>query len=52
MAPFVVSDDVFMVLDLVPGALDGIQGIVKYPEAFDAIVGGGISSGKKINSLS
>jgi putative acetyltransferase len=52
MAPFIVADDVFMVLDLVPGALDGIQGMVKYPKAFDAIMGGGISSGKKIRSLS
>jgi putative acetyltransferase len=48
VAPFVVADDVFMVLGLVPGALDGIQGMVKYPEAFDVIVG----SGKRINSLS
>jgi putative acetyltransferase len=51
-APFIVADDVFMVLGLVPGALDGIQGTVKYPDAFDAIVGSRISSGKKINSLS
>jgi putative acetyltransferase len=52
VAPFVVADDVFMVLDLVPGALDGIHGMVKYPKAFDTIVGGGTRSGKKIKSLS
>jgi putative acetyltransferase len=52
VAPFIVADEVFMVLGLVPGALDGIQGTVNYPEAFDAIVGSRISSGKKINSLS
>jgi putative acetyltransferase len=49
IAPFHVADDVFMVLGLDPHALDGIRGTVRYPEAFDAIVG---SSGKKINSLS
>jgi putative acetyltransferase len=52
VAPFVVADEVFMVLGLVHGALDGIQGTVKYPEAFDAIVGSRISNGEKINSLS
>ncbi len=40
-APFTVDNDVFMVLALDPGALDGIQGTVKYPAAFDAIVGNG-----------
>ncbi len=39
VAPFIVADDVFMVLGLDPGALAGIQGTVHYPEAFDAIVG-------------
>ena len=52
VAPFIVADEVFMVLGLDPGALVGIQGTVNYPEAFDAIVGGGTSSGKKIKSLS
>lgn len=52
IAPFIVADEVFMVMGLVPGALDGIQGTVRYPEAFDAIVGCRMSSGKKINSLS
>jgi putative acetyltransferase len=52
VAPFAVADDVFMVLALDPGALDGIQGIVKYPEAFDAIEGMSIPKSKKINSLS
>jgi hypothetical protein len=41
-----------MVLALDPGALDGIQGIVKYPEAFDAIEGMSIPKSKQINSLS
>jgi predicted N-acetyltransferase YhbS len=52
VAPFVVADDVFMVLGLVPGALDGIQGMVKYPDAFDAIVGIRTTNGEKINLLS
>jgi putative acetyltransferase len=26
--------DAFMVLELVPGALDGIRGVVRYPDAF------------------
>ena len=52
VAPFAVADDVFMVLALDPGALDGIQGTVKYPEAFDAIVGMSMPKRKKVNSLS
>ncbi|MDP2997611.1 MAG: N-acetyltransferase [Bryobacterales bacterium] len=28
------SGDVFMALELIPGALDGVTGIVRYPEAF------------------
>ncbi len=52
VAPFIVADDVFMVLGLDPGALVGIQGTVHYPEAFDAIVGNRLNSGKKINSVS
>jgi putative acetyltransferase len=52
VAPFAVADDVFMVLALDPGALDGIQGMVKYPEAFDATVGSGIHKRKKVDSLS
>ena len=38
-APFDVDDDVFMALALVPGALDGIHGRVRYPKAFEAVVG-------------
>jgi len=34
-APFPVSDPAFMALALVPGALDGVHGLVVYPEAFD-----------------
>lgn len=34
--PFPCPDNAFMPLPLVPGALDGIGGIVRYPEAFDA----------------
>jgi putative acetyltransferase len=52
VAPFAVADDVFMVLALDPGALDGIQGMVKYPEAFVATVGSGIHKRKKVDSLS
>lgn len=35
--PFPVRDEVFMVLELTPDALRGIQGTVKYPPAFDAV---------------
>jgi len=52
VAPFIVADDVFMVLGLVPGALDGIQGTVRYPKAFDATLGCWMGGWKKINSLS
>jgi len=52
VAPFTVADDVFMVLALDPCALDGIEGTVKYPEAFDAITGYGIQKSKKGDSLS
>ena len=36
--PFEVPDEAFMVLELVPGALDGIGGMVRYPQAFDEFV--------------
>ena len=52
VAPFAVADDVFMVLALDPGALDGIQGTVKYPVAFDAIEGMSMPKSKKVKSLS
>ncbi|MGM7700600.1 GNAT family N-acetyltransferase [Pseudalkalibacillus sp. Hm43] len=32
--PFDVSDEVFMVLELDPGALDEVEGTVRYPDAF------------------
>ena len=51
-APFTVADDVFMVLALDDGALDGVEGMVKYPAAFDAIVGNASGKGKKVKSLS
>ena len=51
-APFTVADDVFMVLALDAGALDGVEGMVKYPAAFDAIVGDMSGKGKKVKSLS
>jgi len=34
-APFPVPDEAFMVLELAPGALDGVAGMVKYPPAFE-----------------
>jgi len=34
-APFQVSDEAFLVHELIPRALDGISGMVKYPPAFD-----------------
>ena len=36
-APFAVRDEAFLVLELVPGALDGIRGTVKYPPPFDEL---------------
>ena len=33
-APFPAPDEAFMVIELVPGALDGVQGTVQYPAAF------------------
>ncbi|MFY9801191.1 MAG: N-acetyltransferase [Methanoregula sp.] len=51
-APFTVDDKVFMVLALDHGALDGVEGMVKYPAAFDAIVGSGMHKNKKVVSLS
>lgn len=35
-APFPCPDEAFMALELVPGALDGVHGTVRYPPAFDA----------------
>ena len=35
--PFPAPDEAFMALELVPGALHGISGIVKYPPAFSEI---------------
>lgn len=35
VAPFPVPDEAFMVLELVPGALAGIEGKVQYPPAFE-----------------
>lgn len=52
VAPFTVADEVFMVLALIPGALDGIRGTVKYPAAFDVIVGNGLNKRPKVPSLS
>lgn len=37
-APFQVPDEAFMALELVPGALDGISGMVRYPPAFDEAI--------------
>jgi putative acetyltransferase len=39
-APFPVPDEAFMVLELVPGALRGVAGMVKYPPPFDAAEAG------------
>jgi putative acetyltransferase len=37
-APFEVPDDAFMALELVPGALKNVRGMVKYNPAFDLVV--------------
>ncbi len=36
-SPFDVPDDVFMMQGLIPGALDAVSGIVRYPSAFDDV---------------
>jgi putative acetyltransferase len=36
-APFEVPDEVFMIYETKPGSLNGVKGIVKYPEAFSAV---------------
>lgn len=36
-APFPVPDEVFMIFELVSGALDGISGMIKYPPVFDEV---------------
>lgn len=35
--PFAVPDEAFMVMALVPGSLDNINGVVRYPGAFDEV---------------
>ena len=37
-APFEVPDDAFMALELVPGALKNVRGVVKYNPAFDSVI--------------
>lgn len=36
-APFPIPDEAFMALELVPGALAGVTGLVRYPPAFDDV---------------
>jgi len=35
--PFEAPDEVFMALELVPGALDGVNGLIDYPPEFHAV---------------
>ena len=35
--PFPVSDEVFMVLELSPGSLEGVSGMVRYPHPFEGV---------------
>ncbi len=37
ICPFPAPDEAFMALELVPGALDAVEGLVKYPAAFDEV---------------
>jgi len=37
-APFEVPDEAFMVLELVPGALKNVRGVVKYSPPFDSAI--------------
>jgi putative acetyltransferase len=36
-APFSVPDEAFMVIEIAPGALNGISGMVIYPPAFEGV---------------
>ncbi|OGP56518.1 MAG: GNAT family N-acetyltransferase [Deltaproteobacteria bacterium RBG_13_52_11b] len=36
-APFPVPDEAFLILELVPGTLEGIKGVVNYPSEFDDV---------------
>ena len=36
-APFPIPDEAFMILELVPGTLHSISGMVKYPPVFDEV---------------
>ena len=36
-APFKVPSEAFLVLELVPGALDGVHGMVEFPHEFDGV---------------
>ena len=36
-SPFPVTDEAFMTMALVPGGLDDISGVVRYPAAFDDV---------------
>jgi putative acetyltransferase len=36
-APFPVPDEAFLALELVPGALDGVAGMVRYPPPFEEV---------------
>ena len=35
--PFLVPDEAFMVIEVAPGALNGISGMVIYPPAFEGV---------------
>lgn len=37
MAPFDAPDEAFLILELIPGALNGISGTVEYPPAFNEV---------------
>jgi putative acetyltransferase len=37
-SPFKVPEESFMVLELVPGTLNQVRGVIKYSEAFDDII--------------
>ncbi len=37
-APFEVPDDAFLALELLPGALKNVRGMVKYSPAFDSVL--------------
>ena len=49
--PFPVPYEAFLALELVPGALDGLAGMVKYPPPFDEALGACVPEGREVGRV-